>query len=41
MSCHLTALELINQLLSINFPDRERKIFLKDLKSMLPSSVEL
>ena len=41
MSYHLTAFELINQPLYINFPSLERKIFLKDLKSMLPSSVAL
>ena len=40
-SYHLTAFELINQLLYINFPSLEREIFLKDLKSMLPSSVVL
>ena len=41
MSYHLIAFELINQLLYINFPSLERKIFLKDLKSTLPSSVAL
>ena len=38
-SYHLTAFQLINQLLYITFPRLERKIFLKDLKSTLPSSV--
>ena len=32
---------LINQLLYINFRSLKRKIFLKDLKSTLPSSVAL
>ena len=41
MSYDLTAFELINQLLYINFPSLERKIFQKDLKSTLPSSVAL
>ena len=41
ISYHLTAFELINQLLYINFPSLERKSFLKDLKSTLPSSVAL
>ena len=41
MLYHLTAFELINQLLYINFPSLERKIFQKDLKSMLSSSVAL
>ena len=40
MSYHFIALELINQLLYINFPSLEREIFLKDLKSTLPSSVD-
>ena len=39
MSYHLTAFELTNQLLYINFPSLERKIFQKDLKFTLPSSV--
>ena len=38
MSYHLIAFELINQLLCIDFPSPERKIFLADLKSTLPSS---
>ena len=33
MLYYLTAFELINQLLYINFPSLEPKIFLKDLKS--------
>ena len=41
MSYHLIASELINQPLYINFPSLECKIFLKDLKSTLPSSVAL
>ena len=41
MSYHLTAFELTNQLLYTNFPSLERKIFQKDLKSTLPSSVAL
>ena len=41
MSYHLIAFEVINQLLYINFPSLERKTFLKDLKSTLPSSVAL
>ena len=41
MSYHLIASELINQLLYINFPSLELKIFLRDLKSMLSSSVAL
>ena len=41
MSYHLIAFELINQLLYINFPSLKRKIFQKDLKSRLPSSVAL
>ena len=41
MSYHLTAFELTNQLLCMNFPSLERKIFPKDLKSTLPSSVAL
>ena len=40
-SCHLTAFELTNQLLYINFPSLEREIFLKYMKSTLPSSVAL
>ena len=40
-SYHLTALQLINQLLYIKFPSLECKIFLKDLNSTLPSSVTL
>ena len=38
-SYHLTALQLINQLLYINFLSLAHKIFLKDLKSTFPSSV--
>ena len=41
MSYHLTAFELTNQLLCINFPSHERKISQKDLRSTLPSSVAL
>ena len=41
MSYHLTAFELTNQLLYMNFPSLERQIFLKDLMSTLPSSVAL
>ena len=41
MSYYLIAFKLINQLLSINFPSLQRKIFPKDLKSTLPSSVAL
>ena len=41
MSYHLTAFELRNQLLYMNFPSLERRIFQKDLKSTLPSSVAL
>ena len=41
MSYHLTSFELTNQLLYINFPSLELKIFQKDLKSTLPSSVAL
>ena len=41
MSYHLTASELTYQLLYIKFPSLERKIFQKDLKSTLPSSVAL
>ena len=37
-SYHLTVFELITQLLYINIPSLERKIFLKDLKFTLPSS---
>ena len=32
MSSHLTAFELTNQLLYMNFPSLKRKIFRKDLK---------
>ena len=39
MSYHLTAFELTNQLLYINFQSLERKIFQKDLKSSLLSSL--
>ena len=38
---HFTDFELINPLLYIYFPSFECKFFLKDLKSMLPSSVAL
>ena len=41
MSCYLTAFELTNQLLYMNFPGLKRKIFQKDLKSTLPLSVAL
>ena len=42
ISYYLTAFELTNQLLYMNFPSLERsKIFQRDLKSMLPSSVAL
>ena len=41
MSYHVTAFELTNQLLYLNFPSLERKIFQTDHKSMLPSSVVL
>ena len=41
MSYHLTAFELTNQLLYMNFPSLESKTFQKDLKSTLPSSVAL
>ena len=41
MSYHLTAFDLTNQLLYINSPSLERKIFQKNLKSTLPSSVAL
>ena len=41
MSYHLTAFELTNQLLYINFSSLERKIVQKDLKFTLPSSVAL
>ena len=41
MSCYLAAFELTNQLLYMNFSSLERKIFQKDLKSTLPSSVAL
>ena len=40
-SYHLAAFKLINQLLYINFPCFESRIFLKDLKSTLPSYVAL
>ena len=40
-SYHLTAFELINPLVSINFSSFKCKIFLKDLKSSLTSSVML
>ena len=40
-SYHLTAFELINQPLYMNFLSLEGKIFLKDLKSTLLSSVAL
>ena len=40
-SYHLTAFELTNQLLYMNFPSLERQIFQKDLMSTLPSSVAL
>ena len=41
MSDHLTAFEVTNQLLYMNFPSLERKIFQKNLESTLPSSVVL
>ena len=41
MSYHLTAFELTDKLLYMNFPSLEHKIFQKDLKSTLPSSVAL
>ena len=41
MSYCLAAFEPINQLLYVNFPGLKHKIFLKDLKSTLPSSVAL
>ena len=41
MSYHLTAFELTNQLLYMNFPSLERKMFQKNLNSMLPSCVAL
>ena len=41
MPYHLTAFELTNQLLYTNLPSLERKIFPKDQKSTLPSSVAL
>ena len=41
MSYHLLAFELTNQLLYMNFPSLERKIFQNNLKSTLPSSVAL
>ena len=37
----LTASELTHQLLYMNFPSLELKIFQKDLKSTLPSSAAL
>ena len=39
MSDQLTSFELMNQLLYINFPSLEGKIFQKKLKSTLLSSV--
>ena len=41
MSYNLTASEVTNQLLFMNFPSLGCKIFLKDLESTLPSSVAL
>ena len=41
MSYYLTAFELINQVLYINFPSLECEIFIKDLKSTLPLSLAL
>ena len=41
MSYYLTAFELTNQLLYLNFPSLERKIFQTDHKSTFPSSVVL
>ena len=41
MSYHLTAFEVTNQLLYMKFASLERKIFQKDLKSTLRSSVAL
>ena len=41
MSHHIAAFEQINQSRYVNFPCLERKIFLKDLKHTLPSSVAL
>ena len=41
MSYNLTAFDVTNQLLYMNFPNLERKIFQKDLKSTLQSSVAL
>ena len=41
MSYYVTAFELTNQLLYLNFPSLERKIFQTDHKSTLPSSVVL
>ena len=41
MSYHLTASEVTNQLLYMNFPNLECKICQKDLTSTLPSSVAL
>ena len=41
MPYHLTGFELTNQLLYINFPSLEHKIFHKDQKSVLMSSVTL
>ena len=40
-SYHLTAFELMNQLLYINFLSLERNFFLKDLKYTMPLSVAL
>ena len=40
-SYHLIAFEQVNPLLYIYFPSFEYGTFLKDLKSTLPSSVEL
>ena len=40
-SYHLIAFELVDPLLYIYFPSFECRIFVKDLKSMLPSSVAL
>ena len=41
VSYHVTAFELTNQLLYLNFPSLECKIFQTDHKSTLPSSVVL
>ena len=40
-SYHLIAFKVINPVLYIYFPNFEYRIFLQDLKSMLPSSVAL